>query len=63
VGRHRGWRRRPHARDFGAERLFEDDPKQPHVIETIPKAGYRLVAELAAAIADTRTMFERKGPA
>ena len=25
-------------------RLFEDDPKQPRVIETIPKAGYRLIA-------------------
>ena len=25
-------------------RLFEDDPKQPHVIETIPKSGYRLIA-------------------
>jgi DNA-binding winged helix-turn-helix (wHTH) protein len=25
-------------------RLFEDDPKQPHVIETIPKGGYRLIA-------------------
>ena len=24
-------------------RLFEDDPKQPRVIETIPKAGYRLI--------------------
>ncbi len=25
-------------------RLFEDDPKQPRVIETIPKGGYRLIA-------------------
>ena len=25
-------------------RLFEDDPKQPRVIETIPKSGYRLIA-------------------
>ena len=25
-------------------RLFEDDPKQPRIIETIPKAGYRLIA-------------------
>ena len=25
-------------------RLFDDDPKQPRVIETIPKAGYRLIA-------------------
>jgi Tol biopolymer transport system component/DNA-binding winged helix-turn-helix (wHTH) protein len=27
-------------------RLFEDDPKQPHVIETIPKSGYRLIASV-----------------
>ncbi len=25
-------------------RLFDDDPKQSRVIETIPKAGYRLIA-------------------
>ena len=25
-------------------RLFDDDPKQPRIIETIPKAGYRLIA-------------------
>jgi DNA-binding winged helix-turn-helix (wHTH) protein len=25
-------------------RLFDDDAKQPRVIETIPKAGYRLIA-------------------
>ena len=25
-------------------RLFEDDPRQPRIIETIPKAGYRLIA-------------------
>ncbi len=29
-------------------RLFEDDPKQPRVIETIPKSGYRLIAPVAA---------------
>ena len=27
-------------------RLFEDDPKQPRVIETIPKSGYRLIAPI-----------------
>ena len=27
-------------------KAFDDDPKQPRVIETIPKVGYRLVAEL-----------------
>ena len=25
-------------------RLFDDDPRQPRIIETIPKAGYRLIA-------------------
>ena len=25
-------------------RVFGDDPKEPHVIETIPKSGYRLIA-------------------
>ena len=29
-------------------RLFEDDPKHPRVIETIPKSGYRLIAPVAA---------------
>ena len=29
-------------------RAFEDDPKRPLVIETVPKAGYRLVAEVAS---------------
>lgn len=27
-------------------RAFEDHPKQPRIIETVPKAGYRLVAEV-----------------
>jgi len=25
-------------------RIFNDDPKQPHVLKTIPKLGYRLIA-------------------
>jgi len=29
-------------------RLFDDDPKQPRVIETIPKSGYRLIASVHA---------------
>jgi len=29
-------------------RLFEDEPKQPRVIETIPNAGYRLIAPVEA---------------
>ena len=28
-------------------RLFEDDSKQPRIIETIPKSGYRLIAPVA----------------
>jgi Tol biopolymer transport system component/DNA-binding winged helix-turn-helix (wHTH) protein len=33
-------------------RLFEDDPKQPRVIETIPKAGYRLIAPVTSPQGD-----------
>ena len=33
-------------------RLFEDDAKQPHVIETIPKAGYRLIAPVTRSQVD-----------
>lgn len=29
-------------------KAFSDDPKQPRVIETIPKVGYRLIAEVRA---------------
>ncbi len=29
-------------------RLFKDNPKQPRVIETIPKSGYRLIAPVRA---------------
>jgi len=29
-------------------RVFQDDPKAPHVIETVPKGGYRLIAAVAA---------------
>src|SRR5262249_2527967 len=31
-------------------RAFDDDPKTPKVIETIPKRGYRLVAEIKPII-------------
>ncbi len=40
-------------------RLFEDDPKQPRVIETIPKAGYRLIAPVTTPPADAATTPER----
>ena len=33
-------------------RLFEDDPKQPRVIETIPKSGYRLIAPVTQSQVD-----------
>jgi Tol biopolymer transport system component/DNA-binding winged helix-turn-helix (wHTH) protein len=33
-------------------RLFEDDSRQPRVIETIPKAGYRLIAPVTRSHVD-----------
>ncbi len=33
-------------------RLFDDDPKQPRVIETIPKAGYVLIAPITRPLVD-----------
>jgi TolB-like protein/DNA-binding winged helix-turn-helix (wHTH) protein len=30
-------------------RIFGDDPKQPHVIQTVAKAGYRLIAPVESA--------------
>jgi len=30
-------------------RVFEDDAREPHIIQTIPKRGYRLVAPVSAA--------------
>jgi len=55
-------------------RLFGDDPKQPTVIETIPKSGYRVIATVtpvatipppsappAAAILDERRAWVRSG--
>lgn len=29
-------------------RVFEDDPREPHIIETIPKRGYRLIASVSS---------------
>jgi adenylate cyclase len=31
-------------------RAFEDDPREPHIIQTIPKRGYRLVAPVSTAV-------------
>ena len=50
-------------------RLFEDDPKQPRIIETIPKSGYRLIAPVAAvavqreATVATPSLVEPRGVA
>jgi Tol biopolymer transport system component/DNA-binding winged helix-turn-helix (wHTH) protein len=37
--------------------LFEDDPKQPRVIETIPKSGYRLIAPVALVAAQSNPLI------
>jgi len=34
-------------------RAFDDDARNPHIIETIPKRGYRLVASVSAPAAAT----------
>jgi TolB-like protein/DNA-binding winged helix-turn-helix (wHTH) protein/tetratricopeptide (TPR) repeat protein len=34
-------------------RVFEDDAREPHIIETIPKRGYRLVATVEPANGET----------
>ncbi len=31
-------------------KAFNDNPKQPHIIETIPKKGYRLIAEVTFSL-------------
>ena len=31
-------------------KAFDDDPRDPHIIETIPKTGYRLIAPVCPAI-------------
>jgi TolB-like protein/DNA-binding winged helix-turn-helix (wHTH) protein/Tfp pilus assembly protein PilF len=38
-------------------KAFEDDPHEPHFIQTIPKGGYRLIApvEFVVAVPDRRT--------
>ena len=41
-------------------RLFDDDPKQSRVIETIPKAGYRLIAPVTPAIAGGSTALPER---
>jgi DNA-binding winged helix-turn-helix (wHTH) protein len=47
-------------------RLFDDDSKQPRIIETIPKAGYRLIAPIrepqpAEPMADAAVAVGRPG--
>jgi Tol biopolymer transport system component/DNA-binding winged helix-turn-helix (wHTH) protein len=43
-------------------RLLDDDPKQSRVIETIPKAGYRLIAPVVPLAAATTTLAGPAGP-
>jgi TolB-like protein/DNA-binding winged helix-turn-helix (wHTH) protein/Tfp pilus assembly protein PilF len=49
-------------------RVFRDDPRNPRVIETIPKSGYRLIAEVtrpgeaATAAAPVSQLAERSPP-
>ncbi|MGB5741798.1 MAG: winged helix-turn-helix domain-containing protein [Sedimenticolaceae bacterium] len=55
-------------------RVFRDDPRNPRVIETIPKSGYRLIADVtrpgegaapteAVSNVTTRSAFWQRGPA
>ena len=40
-------------------KAFEDDPHEPQIIETIPKVGYRLIAEVSGSPAENSvTAFE-----
>lgn len=36
-------------------RVLNDDPRNPHVIETIPKIGYRLLVPITHAFPESRT--------
>jgi adenylate cyclase len=37
---------------FELRRVFDDDAREPHIIETIPKRGYRLIATINRASVD-----------
>ena len=44
-------------------RVFRDDPRDPYVIETIPKSGYRLIADLTPASATGPPSAPESSPA
>ena len=44
-------------------RLFDDDPKDPRIIQTIPKKGYRLVAPVEQVEEATAVTRATRGPA
>jgi DNA-binding winged helix-turn-helix (wHTH) protein len=39
-------------------KAFDDDAKHPHIIETIPRRGYRLIAEVTSARSEEGQSFE-----
>ena len=41
-------------------RVFGDDAKEPHVIETIPKSGYRLIADAVPAVPENAPVNVRR---
>ncbi len=43
-------------------KVFDDDPKQPRFIETIPRVGFRLVGSLAAIESPAETSIEASPP-
>lgn len=43
-------------------KVFDDDPKQPRFIETIPRVGFRLVGNLAAIESPAETSIEAPRP-
>jgi Tol biopolymer transport system component/DNA-binding winged helix-turn-helix (wHTH) protein len=43
-------------------RVFSDDPRTPHTIQTIPKVGYRLIAPVSAMTASTPPLRSDSAP-
>ena len=40
-------------------RVFKDDPRTPHTVQTVPKVGYRLIAPVAdVSVSSTTTLHE-----
>lgn len=44
-------------------RVFGDDPRNPHIIETIPKIGYKLIVPVQLERAETETGISNKASA